>query len=307
MSDANVFSEIELSAAERANIAAGKPVLAPEFQWHGGPILASATVGLVFIGNDDSAFRAQIYQFLQDLVNPAAGWLNILAQYGIKSASIASPMVLTPPNNNLQEKDIWKLVVKAHGMAGADCYLLVLAPGIAADFGGAVLCEPSADNAFGDHSCFYHWLSNLRFAVIPALETPCVQVSCPDGDLTCTLKTTQSRLDRVTQVISHELAEMMTDPQCSPQTTGWSGGSGAWEVADMCAGSSVPMTVSGRTWNVQTLYSKLLDSKGTFPACVGPSPTPLVPVWPMSDFWAHWTNFFIDLYHLVADNVAYWM
>jgi len=120
---------------------------------------------------------------------------------------------------------------------------------------GLEMCEPSGDNAFGFHFSFVTTAGNeFYYAVIPALDDACVQHTCP-SDTACSLHLAQSQEERLTQVTSHEFAEMCTDPHF---TTGWYGPSSD-ENGDICNGKAAALTVGGKTWNVQRQYSKTDD------------------------------------------------
>jgi hypothetical protein len=124
------------------------------------------------------------------------------------------------------------------------------------------MCESTSDNAFGFHFDFVTRAGNeFYYAVIPGLDDNCIKNSCPGGDGSCSLKLTQTQEQRLTQVTSHEFAEMITDPKF---TQGWYGTSSD-ENGDICNGESATITVGPNTWTVQRQYSKIDDenSNGT--------------------------------------------
>src|SRR3984893_1106106 len=134
------------------------------------------------------------------------------------------------------------------------------------------MCETSGDNAFGFHHDFVTAAGNpFYYAVIPALGDLCLRNSC-SNDRTCSLHLSQSQEARRTQVASHELIEMCTDPKYK---AGW-WGSSSDETGDICNGQSASIIVGTNTWNVQRQYSKYEDintNGGTI--CVVTAPTPL--------------------------------
>jgi hypothetical protein len=133
------------------------------------------------------------------------------------------------------------------------------------------MCESTSDNAFGFHSDFVTRTGHeFYYAVIPGLDDNCIRNSCPGGG--CTLKLTQTQEQRLTQVTSHEFAEMITDPKF---TQGWYGTSSD-ENGDICVGESATITVGPNTWTVQRQYSKIDDenSNGTN-FCVVSAPNPM--------------------------------
>jgi len=108
--------------------------------------------------------------------------------------------------------------------------------------------------------------------VIPALDDTCITNTCPGGDGTCSLKTTQTQEQRLTQVTSHEFAEMVTDPKFR---SGW-WGSTSDENGDICNGLSGTITVGANTWNVQRQYSKTDDENSSgATVCIIGATTPM--------------------------------
>jgi hypothetical protein len=127
------------------------------------------------------------------------------------------------------------------------------------------MCEPSGDNAFGYHYVFNTNSGNqMYYAVIGALTDTCLQESCPD-DNNCTPHLSQSQLDRITQAASHELAEMMTDPQ---PPTGWYP-----EIGDPCSSDSATITVGSNSLERATdLQRGRRHRYGGSNTCVGSQP-----------------------------------
>jgi hypothetical protein len=122
-----------------------------------------------------------------------------------------------------------------------------------------VMCEDASDTAYG-----YHWFFNTRsgnpmyYAVIPSLNDNCIRKG---GSLDSSL----SQEQRLTQVASHEFAEMCTDPQ---PFTGWNP-----EIGDPCNGDSDTITVGQNIWTVQKIYSLANDDGyGEADPCVGSVP-----------------------------------
>ena len=74
-----------------------------------------------------------------------------------------------------------------------------------------------------------------------------------------------SDVNSSTVVASHELAEMITDPQYDA----WTPNSGFTEIGDLCEGSNDTITVGSDTWTVQQIYSD------TDSACETQAPNPL--------------------------------
>ena len=152
------------------------------------------------------------------------------------------------------------------------------------------MCEATSDTAFGYHTFFTTTAGNpFYFAIVPGLTNTCVSNSCPGGDSTCTLKTTQTQEQRQTSVTSHEFSEMISNPQNSgvvaTSRLAWidltdpsplDPFATAGEIGDVCAGTFGTITVGSNTWTVQTMYSKLDDqgSNGST-TCVSTVANPL--------------------------------
>ncbi len=72
-------------------------------------------------------------------------------------------------------------------------------------------------------------------------------------------------VNEVTWVASHEFAEAVTDPLY----TAWTPDHAQHEIGDYCEGTNATITVSGRTWTVQTIWSD------TNNACIAPPAAPI--------------------------------
>ena len=76
--------------------------------------------------------------------------------------------------------------------------------------------------------------------------------------------------DFTTVVSSHEFCEMITDPLYNA----WTPDGGFHEIGDYCEGSNGTITVSGRTWTIQTEWSDVDNT------CRATAPSPLAPISP---------------------------
>ena len=120
------------------------------------------------------------------------------------------------------------------------------------------MCEATSDTAFGYHDHFVTTAGNTYpFAVVPGLTDTCLKNSC-SNDSTCSLHLAQTQEQRQTQVTSHELAEMFTNPQVDSNEA-WSRPGNPHENGDICNGRSATLTVGSNTWTVQKMYSKYHD------------------------------------------------
>jgi hypothetical protein len=80
----------------------------------------------------------------------------------------------------------------------------------------------------------------------------------------------EAQEQRLTQVASHEFAEMTTDPQLNAWVDPVKG-----ENGDICNGESDIITVGTHTWTVQRIYSKYDDIRSEGKAyCLSQAPAP---------------------------------
>ncbi|HEY0433939.1 MAG TPA: hypothetical protein VGC95_08705, partial [Chitinophagaceae bacterium] len=113
-------------------------------------------------------------------------------------------------------------------------------------------------------------------AIIPGLSNVCLQETCHDQN-NCSLKRTQTQEARQTQVASHEFAEMISNPNGDA----WFDDGDGNENGDICNGLPCTISVSGRTWTVQMMYSKFddMNSQGNN-SCILPPAAPIAPLLP---------------------------
>jgi hypothetical protein len=259
-----------------------------DFVYNGGPVIANPILYPTFWGSlwPDATHQAQsqrLVQFLKDLIN--SDWMNILTQYGVGSGNgggqVMNPSFISSIPANVSDAQI-HLAIQSAINAGtlpeppannASTVLIVFLDESAAVSDaslGIVMCEPSRDNAFGYHFDFTTARgNNCYYAVIPALDDTCIRNTCPGG---CSLTLTETQEQRRTQVAAHEIAEMLTDPKFP---TGWFGNASD-ENGDICNGETATITVGGRTWNTQRIYSKSDDIKTNGSSfCIASAPFPI--------------------------------
>jgi hypothetical protein len=254
-----------------------------DFIYNGGVVIRSPQVYTSFWGPlwTDAVHVARsqrLNQFVQDLLN--SQYMNVLSQYAVGTGAgaagrfvAASHVGIVP--NQLDENGIAQ-VLQAEIDAGAlpeppannnnNVLIIYLDETIAVNQPGLRMCEPNSDDAFGFHFDFVTRSGNeFYYAVIPALQDQCIQNTCPNGGCSLTLSQTQEQ--RLTQVTSHEFAEMCTDPKFQ---RGWYGPTSD-ESGDICNGQAGTITVGPNTWNVQLQYSKTDDenSVGTTVCVLG--------------------------------------
>ena len=258
------------------------------FGYHGGPVIADPDIYITFWGprwqthNRHRARRHDLVQFMKDLIR--SDYVNILTQYGVGKGSGRCGRVLRAfdvPNvaGQLDEAGLHTIVrgmvtdgeLPDPGRRPKVALMIFFDEGIQfRDKKFAVLCEPRGDNAFGYHNyCRTARGNDVFYAVVPSLSGLCMQRSCPGGT-GCSLSMNRSQLDRQTQVASHEFCEMVTDPR----GTAWSDPKSGDENGDVCNWRSGTVTVQGRRWTVQRMYSLSHDLRGESPCILG-SPTPI--------------------------------
>jgi hypothetical protein len=258
------------------------------FGYQGGPIISQPQVCASFWGPswtapDHAQRRSNLIQFVQDFL--ASDYMNILSQYGVGQgagscgqwmgdsnlATVTGQMSDTGIHQSIQSL-IDAGTLPEPGSPSNTALLIfpdesieISDPGL-----GVTMCEPQGDNAFGYHYFFTTAAGNqFYYAVIPALTDACLTASCPD-DNACSLRLAETQEQRQTQVASHEFSEMVTDPEISA----WRDANNGNENGDICNGQSGTITVSGRTWTVQCMYSLTDDNRGA-QACVLAPPNPI--------------------------------
>ena len=238
-------------------------------------------------GNQTRASR--LSQFVSDFLN--SSYMNILSQYGCGTTGNVLNSVFVPaPNNNLSSTDIHSILQTAinnnqvtEPTNPSNAYILYLDDNTAVNdtTDGIEMCESTNDNAFGFHTFFTTTAGHVcPFGVVPGLNNLCLTDSCPGNDTGCSLHLAQTQEQRQTQVTSHELSEMFSDPQC----TGWCGQNPCGdENGDICNANSGTISVGSNIWTVQLMYSKWDDMKTNgSTTCIAPPANPLPSLMPFA-------------------------
>ena len=246
----------------------------PSFVYNGGPVIASPQVYTSFWGplwTRDQAHKSRadrLSRFHADLLQ--SGFMNVLSQYGVGHGAGAAgafvratfignvPGTLTDPGiQTIIQSSITEGVLPEPTTPSIIAVIIYLDETIGVDdaSNGLVLCEAANDTAFGYHNFFTTTAGNpFYYAIVPALSDTCLAESCPGNDAGCSLHLSETQEQRLTQVASHEFAEMTTDPQLNAWVDPANG-----ENGDICNGESDPLTVGTNTWTVQRIYSKYDD------------------------------------------------
>jgi hypothetical protein len=271
----------------------------------GGPVIECPQIYAGFWGshwqNDFGhlVLFSSLNSFLTDL--PASQFMNVLSQYGVGAGAgmaggfFQSHFLPITGEQTIGSIQVWLqlLVDSGHlpepspaGSASAMCVIIFMDESIGVhDILGdedVSTCFPDAafpyqPAAFGFHYHFTTKAGNpLYYGIIASCSDDCVIEACHFQG--CTLQLTQSQLQRVTQVTSHEFAEMCTDPQ--PDNPAWTSPFFG-EIGDICNGCSDTIVVGSHEWTVQKIYSLANDNgqySGNFcqdSACVSSVPSPL--------------------------------
>jgi len=258
------------------------------FGYEGGPIISSPQVYATFWGASwtqaaHAAERANLVQFLKDFL--ASDYMNILSQYGVGHGAGHGGTWMGDNDRATAKgqmsdahihKEIQSLINNGALLEPSSPSNMALMIFLDASIEikdrrlGVVMCEKLHDTAFGYHNYFTTTAGHkFYYSVIPALDDKCLQESCPE-DNSCSLRLAASQEQRRTQVASHEFSEMVTDPEISA----WRDSQSGQENGDICNGRNATITIEGRSWTVQQMYSRRHDEDGA-PACIAGAPTPI--------------------------------
>ena len=220
---------------------------------------------------------------MQDFL--ASDYMNILSQYGVgqgagRCGTWEGDSVLPGASGELSDTDIHPHIqsmidagtLREPGTPSNTALMIFLDESIAInDSGlGVVMCEPHGDSAFGYHYYFTTAAGHrCYYSVVPSLDDACLKQSCAQ-DSGCSLRLAATQEQRQTQVASHEFSEMVTDPEINA----WRDARSGDENGDLCNGQSATLTVGGRAWTVQLMYSPAHAGSGGR-ACVLAPPKPL--------------------------------
>jgi len=227
----------------------------------GGPVIRCPAVYNSFWGPSwgdvtHQTLAKQINQFTQDLL--ASNFMNILTQYGellgagsgafIRASSlpgVQSVLTVQSYQQIIQQcinAGAFPQAVDLNAALSIPMLMIYLDEHTVINGGGRQLNFPGApDLAYHDsfvtangHPCVYAFMAFLP-------------------------------LNELTWVASHEFAEAVTDPLYNA----WTPDHAFHEIGDYCEGNNSSITVSGRTWTVQTIWSD------TNNACIVPPAAPI--------------------------------
>ena len=239
---------------------------------HGGSLENSSADYVIFWGPTESTtsalsrtittpYASLVERFFQDVGGTA--YYGILTQYGVSNSSVLAGVYFDsspyPTIGTLFDSDIRSEVRKVEGLTGwtggiGHNFFVLTAP-------GETVCYDSA-TCSGTDFCGYHDTESDR----TGLQTPYVVVPYPENAnlASCTTDHMPNGVpgaDDAINVISHELFEVVTDPNVGFASYGWYDAAG-FEIGDKCpwdfgtvsvTGSNV--TLHGNPYVVQEQYS----------------------------------------------------
>ena len=207
---------------------------------HGGPVQTAPKVYVVYWGwtSDPSGEQAYLNNFLSSV--GGTQWLSTVKQYGSGSNSTLSGTWSDSASvpSHPTDAQIQAEAAKAAGHFGAGTSVNVQ----------IVVATPTghSTSGFGTQWCAYHGAvssdRNVTYTDLPYMT---------DAGSSCGANSVRSRLDGVSIVEGHELAETITDPLLNA----WYDSSGS-EIGDKCAWVNLStITTSKGTFAVQPLWS----------------------------------------------------
>jgi serine protease len=221
-----------------ARVRAGSPLIN-----HGGPVQTAPRVFVDFWGwtSDPSGEQAYLTRFLSSIGGSA--WLSSVNQYGASSSvsfggTWSNPAAVPSRPTDAQIQAQAATAAGHFGAGNSDNVQIVVA-------------TPTghSSSGFGTQYCAYHGAvssdRNITYTNLPYITD--AGASCGEDSV----NGANGRLDGVSIVEGHELAETITDPLLNA----WFDSSGA-ENGDKCAWMNLhDITTSGGTFAVQPLWS----------------------------------------------------
>ena len=284
------------------------------FLYQGGPIIYNPQVYTVFLGDWSGAANQtridNLNQFVTDFLS--SSYMNVLSQYGIgNSGNFVQSVKISDGTTSLSDGDLRTVIQNAinsnklpEPVAGSSiAYLFFLDDNMVVT--SEQLCQ--ANGNFGYHSFFTTSAGNKAYyAIVPSLTDACVTTVCsaiPPGFVCSIDKSSTTQTQRQTQVASHELSEMFTDPEVGSHDAWNDNDANTGENGDLCNGLVGTITVGANTWNVQLMYSKWDDLISNGSAnCVATNPTPYTSLVPQFYFTVNKSTFGKDE---VSDTPGY--
>jgi hypothetical protein len=276
-------SAVKKTPAGTYNLVAEKS--SPALTYQGGKIISGGKVYNVFLGDWSSEKNQsrieRLNQFTEDLLSHK--WMDALTQYGVKDKTdFIGAIQIENDDLELTNKEVQVILQKAVAegklpINNNNVYVIYLSDNTTVKDGflNITMCVPDNDNAFGYHSYFItDKQEEFYYAIIPSLNDDCIGKTCLGSD-TCSLKSFHTQEERQTQVASHEIVEVLTNPA----SVSWYDKNTGKENADICNGLSSVIVVGKNRWNVQHQYSQKDGAKLLGDYCLSyANYTDLIPV-----------------------------
>ena len=217
--------------------------------YEGGPVVYCPIVYTSFWGHSwngaNAGLASQLNQFMQDLM-ACQTWMNVLTQYGVAGTGAFAqasflpsvPQTLTVPSYQAILQSCINAGVlpepsNVNNSKAVSVVIVFLDQGVVINGGGRQLNFPGAPDA-GYHDSFTTAAGNpFLYAFIEFTD-----------------------LASICSIVSHEFAEMITDPLYNAWTPDHAG----HEIGDYCSWQESTITVSGRTWTIQKMWSNAANS-----------------------------------------------
>lgn len=231
--------------------------------YEGGPVVYCPVVYTSFWGPSwtgaNATLASQLNQFMHDLIS-SGPWMNTLTQYGVSGVGVfaqASFLEFVPATLTVASYEtIFQACINAglipepaniNSSKSVTVVMVFLDNNVVINGGGRQLNFPGAPDA-GYHDSF----------------------KTAAGDSFMYAFSEFTDLNSITTIMSHEFAEMITDPLYNA----WTPDGGGHEIGDYCSWQETDITVSGRTWTVQKIWSDVANS------CSAGTPNTIPPIQP---------------------------
>jgi hypothetical protein len=257
--------------------------------YHGGDLVANADVFLLFWGPmwtsdpEHITTRTALEDLFTDL--GSTGFPCALSEYALPAHPLnpstfnGSYVLTSSPPNPLPDAsiraEIQHQIALGHAPSRTDdrVYIVVSEKGVVVDGGGETGCGGSNFTFCGYHDDFGTLVARYRYAILP--------YPCNSGGFTCFVGPTDDAPAALQAVGSHELAEIVTDPDSDALGgAGWFSDASGNENEDICAdsGCTDTLTAGANTYTVNPTWSNL--GRGcitTVPCSVSPDCTESAP------------------------------
>ncbi|HLY98971.1 MAG TPA: Ig-like domain-containing protein [Candidatus Angelobacter sp.] len=256
--------------------------------YFGGPVVSNVHVVQVLYGTGSyvpnvSSTAAPSVATFSTLITGANPYMDVLSEYGTAGVTAADgtpgtsqtigqggfdgQFTITPSANNngptitdaqvqaelLSQVTAGNLpppVVDAQGNVNT-IYMIFFPPGKTIVLGNQSSCVKGGFCGYHSNTSGQFSGKNLLYSVLPDVQAPSAcSTGCGGGG---------NPFDTVTNVMSHELAEAITDPDVGTATSlarplAWMDSANG-EIGDICVGQQATLFGNGNVYNVQTIFS----------------------------------------------------